>query len=110
VSHPGGVAGFYGSEDASPVGKTHTSQGQRQRRASAQAVPPETTHTHEIEAFAAEIVTEIGEPCHTGGCTLYYRHSVGERVCHQYPPRPQKYAPGMLTGHQWERLRGLFPH
>ena len=54
-----------------------------------------------VEALAAEIVAEIGDPSHTCGCTLFYRNSVGENICHQCLPRPQKYAPGMLTDEQW---------
>ncbi len=73
-------------------------------------MPIETNQTHEtVEAFAAKIVAEIGDPCHTCGCTLYYSNSVGESICQQCLPRPQKYTPGMLTDHQWERLRELFP-
>jgi hypothetical protein len=59
-----------------------------------------------LEALAADLRAQLGEPCSRCGCTLFY-HSGPYRMCHLCYPRPSKF--GRLTDGQWQQLRTLFP-
>lgn len=72
----------------------------------AQSVPHSTLARDTLEALAAEIGANIGEPCTKCGCTLYYQ-SGPYQMCHMCLPRPRKF--GRLSDEQWSRLKTLFP-
>jgi hypothetical protein len=102
-----GVTGFL------PAGLT-TQTGQEQI-ASTIACPLATTEAasptseqgqDSLEALAAAIDAQIGEPCSRCGCTLFYKSGL-YRMCHLCYPRPSKF--GRLTDEQWQWLRMRFP-
>jgi len=104
----GGLAGYSSLPESDPDGKMLTSQDEEPQpgavpASSVAAQPGKET----FEALATGIGAEIGGPCERCGCTLCYRNSRGDEMCHWCYPRPAKYAPGRLTDGQWERLRRL---
>jgi len=72
------------------------------------AVSSESDQRHDsLEALAATIGAQIGEPCSQCGCRLFYQSGLYQ-MCHLCYPRPAKF--GRLTDEQWQQLRRLFPH
>jgi len=102
-----GVAGFTHAGMTTQAAPEPITPGATQPLNPAQAVPHESGQRQDsVEALAADLGSEIGEPCSRCGCTLFYQ-SGPYRMCHLCYPRPAKF--GRLTDEQWQRLRALFP-
>jgi hypothetical protein len=96
---PAGLTSHAGQEQiastiACPLVKTETASSTSDQRHDS------------LEAFAAAIDAQIGEPCSRCGCMLFYQSGL-YRMCHLCYPRPVKF--GRLTDEQWQQLRSLFP-
>jgi hypothetical protein len=102
-----GVAGFMHAAMTTQAALEPITPGATQPLNPAQAVPHENGQRKDsVEALAADLRSEIGEPCSRCGCTLFYQ-SGPYRMCHLCYPRPAKF--GRLTNEQWQQLRMLFP-
>jgi hypothetical protein len=104
-----GVTGFHQAMMSQAVQES-VMPGAAQLPDSAHNSPYESSQAQDapetLEALAADIGAEIGEPCSRCGCALSYQ-SGSYRMCHRCYPRPAKF--GRLTDEQWQRLRALFP-
>src|SRR5262249_13902979 len=94
----GGEGGFSDGEESNITSETPSMQ-EPCSHTSALVVSTETRQGQDtVEALAAEIGAEMGEPCMRCGCTLCYQ-SGPYVMCHQCHPRPVRL--GGLNDEQW---------